>query len=147
MNHRNTMNMAGLMQASLPPVPELEDDAFVQSAQEPLSDPKDYKPIIKLQDAPGVNGLPFMAKDWNIVVATSYLQAITTDQSVMTGTSDDSGYLLSTEEQQLELMRLYQQYSSQLWLVAGDRAHKISFYQAGIEQPLIVRDYYAQDTM
>jgi hypothetical protein len=94
------MNMAGLMQASLPPLPELEDDAFVQSAQAPLSDPKDYKPIIKLQDAPGVNGLPFMTKPWHIVVATSYLQAITTDQSVMTGnrgTTDRTDALISTK--------------------------------------------------
>ena len=147
MNHRNTMNMAGLMQAPLPPVPDLEDDAFVQSAQEPLSEPKDYKPIIKLQDAPGVNGLPFMTKPWHIVVATSYLQAITTDQSVMTGNSDNSGYLLSTEEQQRELMSLYQQNPAQLWLVEGNRAHKISFYQAGIDQPEVVQDFYAQDTM
>lgn len=146
MNHGNTVNMAGLMQKSLPPVPELNDDLFSQSVQD-LTETKDYKPVIRLQDAPGINGLPFIAKDWHIVVASSYLQAITTDQSVMAGTSDGSGYLLSTEEQEQELMRLYQQTPSQLWLVEGNRAHKISFYQAGMEQPLAVRDYYAQDTM
>lgn len=146
MNHKNTVNMAGLMQAALPPVPEVDDDLFLQSVQD-LTENKQYKPVIRLQDAPGINGLPFIAKDWHIVVASSYLQAITTDQSVMTGTSDDSGYLLSTEEQEQELMRLYQQTPSQLWLVEGNRAHKMSFYKAGMEQPLAVQDYYAQDTM
>lgn len=115
--------------------------------QEPLPESKEYIPVIKLQDAPGVNGLPFIAKDWRIVVATSYLQAITTDQTVMTGTSNDSGYLFSTEEQSRELMQLYQQMPSQLWLVEGNRAHKISFYLAGIDKPDVIRDYFAQDTM
>ena len=167
MNHGNTVNMAGLMQKSLPPVPEVDDDLFLRTSFPhpeppeitPPSDPSDtedtppapetkkYKPVIRLQDAPGINGMPFITKDWHIVVASSYLQAVTTDQSVMTGTSDNSGYLLSTEEQEQELMRLYQQTPSQLWLVEGNRAHKISFYQAGMEQPLAVRDYYAQDTM
>lgn len=173
MNHGNTVNMAGLMQAPLPPVPELDDDLFSQIASPaPLDvppppdasdatdiadpentatveppEPKEYKPVIRLLDAPGVNGLPFIAKDWHIVIATSYLQAMTTDQVVMAGSSDDSGYLLSTEEQERELMQLYQQTPSQLWLVEGNRAHKISFFKARTEQSEFVRDYYAQDTM
>lgn len=145
MNHRNTVNMAGLMQASIPPVSVLDDEMFMQSVQEPLPESKEYIPVIKLQDAPGVNGLPFIAKDWRIVIATSYLQAVTTDQIVMTGTSNDSGYLFSTEEQSRELMQLYQQMPSQLWLVESNLAHQISFYLAGTEQPEIVQDYYVQD--
>ncbi|MGG5838020.1 DUF4150 domain-containing protein [Huaxiibacter chinensis] len=166
MNHGNTVNMAGLMQASLPPVPELDDDLFFRTAfpapepqpaeamlpsettaAEESTSPGRYSPVIRLQDAPGVNGLPYTAKGWRIVVASSYMQAITTDQSVMTGTSDGAGYLLSTKEQEQELMRLYHQTPAQLWLVEGNRAHKIAFHRAGIEQPEVVRDYYAQDTM
>lgn len=173
MNHGNTVNMAGLMQAPLQPVPELDDDLFTKVASpKPLDasstpdssdtiettapevtppkeqpESKEYKPVIRLQDAPGMNGLLFIAKNWYIVIATSYFQAITTDQSVMTGTSDGSGYLLSTEEQEHKLMQLYQKTPSQLWLVEGGRAHQISFYQAGTKQSECVRDYYAQDTM
>ncbi|ECI5354917.1 DUF4150 domain-containing protein, partial [Salmonella enterica subsp. enterica] len=29
MNHRNTMNMAGLMQEYISPVPELEDESYI----------------------------------------------------------------------------------------------------------------------
>jgi hypothetical protein len=166
MNHGNTVNMAGLIQTSLPPAPDVDDDFFFHSAfpeqpeVTPSSDssetpdteapppppaPKKYKPVIRLQDAPGINGLPLTTKNWHIVIAASYLQAVTTDQCVMTGTSDDSGYLFNTKEQ--ELMRLHQLTPSRLWLVVGNRAYKISFYQIGIEQPLATRDYYAQDTM
>lgn len=172
MNHGNTVNMAGLMQAPLPPIPELDDGSFSETAPTPLEttpppdtsdttnpedrddyipppppEPKDYKPVIQLLDAPGVNGLSFNAREWQIVRANSCLQAVSTDEIVMKGTSDGSGYLFSSEEQSRELMQIYQLMPSQLWLVEGNRAHKLAIYEASSELPASVRDYYAQDTM
>lgn len=171
MNHGNTVNMAGLMQEALPPVPELDDDTFIRyAAPRPLEfprqsevsalppgteesmspespKPKIYKPVIQLLDAPGVNGLPLTARAWRIVIASSGLQAVMTDEIVMAGTSDEAGKLFNSEEQSLALMALYQQKPSELWLVEGNRAHKIAIYETDSEKSASIHDYYAQDTM
>jgi len=171
MNHRNTVNMAGLMQMYLPPVPEMDDDMFDKTSapdrlekkaptpeksedsrlddatpqEEPES--KEYLPLIVVQDAPGVNGLPYVAREWHVVIADTVLQALSTDEVVMTGTSDNAGKLFTTEDQSRELMRLYQQMPSSLWVVEGNRAHNIAIYLTGNGRSRFTLDGYAEDTM
>lgn len=97
-------------------------DRFVPQAMN-----KKLKPVLRIADAPGVNGLGQPGRQWQIVEANNSMQAITTDQVLMEGESDATGHVLQTAAQQDQLIQLALQYQNCLWLVIGHRAHRLSF--------------------
>jgi type VI secretion system secreted protein VgrG len=105
------------------------------------------KPFIRLSDAPGVNGIAQPAREWQIVEAGSYMQAITTDDVLMSGQTDDAGQVLPSETQQEQLAELASQYGSRLWMVTGQRAHRLNFNMIPTETSNDTKDFCAQDTM
>lgn len=105
------------------------------------------KPVLRLSDAPGVNGLAQSVRQWQIVEADSYMQAITTDEVLMNGQTDDAGNVLQSETQQAQLIKLASQYSSRLWMVAGDRAHRLYFNMIPADTGSDAKDFCAQDAM
>ncbi|MGV6139876.1 type VI secretion system Vgr family protein [Escherichia coli] len=112
---------------------------------QPIS--QDFKPVLRLSDAPGVNGLAQSVRQWQIVEADSYMQAITTDEVLMNGQTDDAGNVFQSETQQTQLIKLASQYSSRLWIVAGDRAHKLYFNIIPAGTSSDAKDFCAQDAM
>ena len=105
-----------------PPLPVMPlADVFTQTATARL------KPVIRISDAPGVNGIGQGACGWQIVTADSYIQAISTDEILMSGQSDMSGKILQTEAQQEQLALLVAEYPNRLWLIVGHRAHRLYF--------------------
>ncbi|WP_285112386.1 type VI secretion system Vgr family protein [Leclercia adecarboxylata] len=105
------------------------------------------KPVFRIAEAPGVNGLVQPGCKWQIVLADSYMQAVTTDEVLMNGESDAEGKVLQSDAQQLQLTELATQYANQLWLVAGHRAHRLYFNVISDTAHEDVKDYCAQDTM
>ncbi|WP_196095819.1 type VI secretion system Vgr family protein [Enterobacter roggenkampii] len=112
---------------------------------QPIS--QNLKPVLRLSDAPGVNGLAQSVRQWQIVEADSYIQAITTDEVLMNGQTDDAGNVLQSEKQQTQLIKLASQYSSRLWMVAGDRAHRLYFNMIPADTSSDAKDFCAQDAM
>ena len=131
---------AASMPLNLPVMPLV--DLFTS---QPIS--QNLKPVLRLSDAPGVNGLAQSVRQWQIVEADSYMQAITTDEVLMNGQTDDAGNVLQSETQQAQLIKLASQYSSRLWMVAGDRAHRLYFNMIPADTGSDAKDFCAQDAM
>ncbi|MEX5385341.1 type VI secretion system tip protein VgrG [Cronobacter muytjensii] len=131
---------AASMPLNLPVMPLV--DLFTS---QPIS--QNLKPVLCLSDAPGVNGLAQSVRQWQIVEADSYMQAITTDEVLMNGQTDDAGNVLQSETQQAQLIKLASQYLSRLWLVAGDRAHRLYFIMIPADISSDAKDFCAQDAM
>ncbi|HFS8943859.1 TPA: DUF2345 domain-containing protein, partial [Enterobacter roggenkampii] len=131
---------AASMPLKLPVMPLV--DLFIS---QPIS--QNLKPVLRLSDAPGVNGLAQSVRQWQIVEADSYIQAITTDEVLMNGQTDDAGNVLQSEKQQTQLIKLASQYSSRLWMVAGDRAHRLYFNMIPADTSSDAKDFCAQDAM
>ncbi|EOG5748225.1 type VI secretion system tip protein VgrG [Enterobacter roggenkampii] len=131
---------AASMPLKLPVMPLV--DLFTS---QPIS--QNLKPVLRLSDAPGVNGLAQSVRQWQIVEADSYIQAITTDEVLMNGQTDDAGNVLQSEKQQTQLIKLASQYSSRLWMVAGDRAHRLYFNMIPADTSSDAKDFCAQDAM
>ncbi|EOL8946931.1 type VI secretion system Vgr family protein [Cronobacter dublinensis] len=108
---------------------------------------KKIKPVLRISDAPGINGICQPACKWQIVIADSYMQAITTDETVMKGQSDADGTVLESETQQYELAELAKKYEGQLWLVFGHRAHHLYFSVIPASTQENTKDLCAQDSM
>lgn len=128
------------------------------TSTEPLTNPwvepatssvnnQNLKPVIRLSDAPGINGLNQSSRPWQIVMADTYIQAVTTDEVLMKGQTDANGNVTPTEAQQQELAKLASQFQSQLWLIAGHRAHRLSFNMISSSASSEVQDNCAQDAM
>ncbi|HAV1892621.1 TPA: type VI secretion system tip protein VgrG [Enterobacter hormaechei subsp. xiangfangensis] len=105
------------------------------------------KPVLRISDAPGINGVVQPGCKWQIVLADSYMQAVTTDEVLMNGQSDSEGQVLQSEDQQYQLTELAKQYANQLWLVVGHRAHRLYFNVIPAATDEDVKDFCAQDTM
>ncbi|MCK6804246.1 type VI secretion system Vgr family protein [Enterobacter cloacae] len=105
------------------------------------------KPVLRISDAPGINGVVQPGCKWQIVLADSYMQAVTTDEVLMNGQSDSEGQILQSEDQQYQLTELAKQYANQLWLVVGHRAHRLYFNVIPAATNEDVKDFCAQDTM
>ncbi|EOX6949612.1 type VI secretion system Vgr family protein [Klebsiella michiganensis] len=131
---------AASMPLNLPVMPLV--DLFTS---QPIS--QNLKPVLRLSDAPGVNGLAQSVRQWQIVEAGSYMQAISTDEVLMNGQTDDAGNVLQSETQQAQLIKLASQYSSRLWMVAGDRAHRLYFNMIPADTGSDAKDFCAQDAM
>ncbi|MFZ4215094.1 DUF2345 domain-containing protein, partial [Pantoea endophytica] len=82
------------------------------------------KPLIYLGDAPGSAGHAHAQRGWQIVIAQSKSEAMSTDEIVMRGESDSQGRLLSAE-QQTHLAELAKQHADRLWLVSGQRVLRV----------------------
>ncbi|SUP80542.1 type VI secretion system Vgr family protein [Yersinia wautersii] len=108
---------------------------------------RNLKPVIRLSDAPGINGLAQSARPWQIVEANSYTQAITTDDVLMNGQTDNAGNVLGSEAQQEQLATLASQYASRLWFVTGQRAHRLNFNIIPASASESTKDSCAQDAM
>ncbi|MEG5552585.1 type VI secretion system tip protein VgrG, partial [Enterobacter wuhouensis] len=131
---------AASMPLNLPVMPLV--DLFTS---QPIS--QSLKPVLRLSDAPGVNGLAQSVRQWQIVEADSYMQAITTDEVLMNGQTDDAGNVLQSEMQQAQLIKLASQYLSRLWIVTGDRAHRLYFNVIPADTGSDAKDFCAQDAM
>ncbi|MEG5701584.1 type VI secretion system tip protein VgrG [Enterobacter hormaechei] len=105
------------------------------------------KPVLRISDAPGINGVVQPGCKWQIVLADSYMQAVTTDEVLMNGQSDSEGQVLQSEDQQYQLTELAKQNANQLWLVVGHRAHRLYFNVIPAATDEDVKDFCAQDTM
>ncbi|MCK7228009.1 type VI secretion system tip protein VgrG, partial [Enterobacter asburiae] len=105
------------------------------------------KPVLRISEAPGINGVVQPGCKWQIVLADSYMQAVTTDEMLMNGQSDSEGQVLQSEDQQYQLTELAKQYVNQLWLVVGHRAHRLYFNVIPAATNEDVKDFCAQDTM
>ncbi|MEX6047769.1 type VI secretion system Vgr family protein [Enterobacter hormaechei] len=105
------------------------------------------KPVLRISDAPGINGVVQPGCKWQIVLADSYMHAVTTDEVLMNGQSDSEGQVLQSEDQQYQLTELAKQYANQLWLVVGHRAHRLYFNVIPAATDEDVKDFCAQDTM
>ena len=130
-----------------PNPPQNPSVASPDNALTPSDSGPKLKPVIRLSDAPGINGLKQSARDWQVVAADSYLQAITTDDVLMNGQSDSAGNVFSSEEQQDKLAELAQQNPSRLWLITGHRAHHLEFNMIASSADDETKDACAQDTM
>ncbi|HBD3716500.1 TPA: type VI secretion system tip protein VgrG [Escherichia coli] len=137
---RTMMVGAATMSLNLPVMPLVDLFTF-----QPIS--QNLKPVLRLSDAPGVNGLAQSVRQWQIVEADSYMQAITTDEVLMNGQTDDAGNVFQSEMQQAQLIKLVSQYSSRLWIVVGDRAHKLYFNMIPADTSSDAKDCCAQDAM
>lgn len=104
---RTAMTATATMPLNLPVMPLA--DLFAPEAAA-----RNLKPVIRLSDAPGINGLAQSARPWQIVEANSYTQAITTDDVLMNGQTDNAGNVLGSEAQQEQLATLASQYASRL---------------------------------
>jgi type VI secretion system secreted protein VgrG len=65
-----------------------------------------FKPVLRISEAPGINGVAQPDRKWQIVSADSYMQAVTTDEVLMSGQTDANGKVLSSEAQQYQLAEL-----------------------------------------
>lgn len=107
---------------------------------------RELNPVMRLGDAPGVNGQPQAQRRWQIVAAASVMEAISTDDVLISGESGTSGLLLSSQQQE-RLTGLAQQYSDPLWLVIGQRAHRLRFNVIPAAASDAVKDACALDTL
>jgi len=108
---------------------------------------RSLKPVIRLSDAPGINGLAQPARQWQVVEAGSYMQAITTDDVLMSGQTDATGQVVQSETQKEQLAQLASQHPSRLWMITGQRAHRLNFNMIPTETANDIKDICAQDAM
>uniref|UniRef100_UPI001FD77209 DUF2345 domain-containing protein n=1 Tax=Pantoea endophytica TaxID=92488 RepID=UPI001FD77209 len=104
-------------------------------------------PVIRLGDSPGINGQVNSQRRWQIVPAGSSSEAMSTDDVLMSGISGEQGLVLTSKEQQAELTELAQRYSDCLWLVTGQRAHRLRFNVIPADASEEIKDACAQNTM
>ena len=118
---RKTMRTHKAVAREMPvemPVMPLADRFAEQAGRRALN------PLIYLGDAPGSAGHAHAQRGWQIVIAQSKSEAMSTDEIVMRGESDSQGRLLSAE-QQTHLAELAKQHADRLWLVSGQRVLRV----------------------
>lgn len=131
---------ASNMPLNLPVMPLV--DLF--GSQNPV---EEIKPVLRIADAPGINGLAQSGCKWQVVLAESYIQAVTTDEVLMKGKTDAEGKVLHSEYEQNQLAQLAKQYYGQLWLVIGHRAHQLYFNIIPDVSQENIKDLCALDAM
>ncbi|MDT3600815.1 type VI secretion system tip protein VgrG [Cronobacter malonaticus] len=137
---RTMLAGASNMPLNLPVMPLV--DLF--GSQNPV---EEIKPVLRVADAPGINGLAQSGRKWQVVLAQSYIQAVTTDEVLMNGKADAEGKVLHSESEQNQLVQLAKQYYGQLWLVIGHRAHQLYFNIIPDGSQENIKDLCAQDAM
>ncbi|EGT4489328.1 type VI secretion system tip protein VgrG [Cronobacter malonaticus] len=137
---RTMLAGASNMPLNLPVMPLV--DLF--GSQNPV---EEIKPVLRIADAPGINGLAQSGCKWQVVLAESYIQAVTTDEVLMKGKTDAEGKVLHSEYEQNQLAQLAKQYYGQLWLVIGHRAHQLYFNIIPDVSQENIKDLCALDAM
>lgn len=77
---------------------------------------------LRLQDVPGLAGEPYPNTEWRVVRAGSENGALGSELVVLTGRSDNDGYLSLTPSQEDTLHAEYNRTPNSIWIVANSHA-------------------------
>ena len=80
---------------------------------------------MRLQDVPGLTAEPYPNSDWRIVRATSLKSALSSEEIILSGCSDDDGNIALQATEEKLLQEEYNKSPNALWVVANSHAREL----------------------
>ncbi len=102
---------------------------------------------MRLQDAPGPNGVALPHIGWRIVNARDMDAALMSSDVVLSGTSDTDGRVTLSDAQQQQLREQYNEHPNNLWIIYDSHVRKIEIAKYDENWNQTQQQFHAMDAL
>lgn len=93
--------------------------------KKPIESKQPIRFDMRLQDSSGLIGEAYPNADWRIVKATSLKEALSSEHVVLSGKSNDDGYIKLDATQEASLQKTYNLMPNRLWVISNSHARQL----------------------